>query len=63
MTMSSHKTLWGPQGGIIVSLEKYADTSKGIFQVIQVVITSPVAGKAIALAESLEFGKDMQNKS
>ena len=22
MTMSSHKTLWGPQGGIIVSLRK-----------------------------------------
>src|SRR5678809_1681419 len=27
MTMSSHKTLWGPQGGIIVSLERYADLS------------------------------------
>ena len=23
MTMSSHKTLWGPQGGIIVSVEKH----------------------------------------
>jgi glycine hydroxymethyltransferase len=28
MTMSSHKTLWGPQGGIIVSLEKYSEAIK-----------------------------------
>src|ERR671927_405061 len=28
MTMSSHKTLWGPQGGIIVSFEKRADAIK-----------------------------------
>src|ERR687884_883697 len=60
MTMSSHKTLWGPQGGIIVSAEKYADMiKKAIFPGN----TSShhlhhVAGKAIALAESLEFGKD-----
>jgi glycine hydroxymethyltransferase len=60
MTMSSHKTLWGPQGGIIVSLEKYADSiKKAIFPGN----TSShhlhhVAGKAIALAESLEFGKE-----
>ena len=60
MTMSSHKTLWGPQGGIIVSLEKYADKiKKAIFPGN----TSShhlhhVAGKAIALAESLEFGKE-----
>jgi glycine hydroxymethyltransferase len=57
--MSSHKTLWGPQGGIIVSLEKHAEAiKKGIFPGN----TSShhlhhVAGKAIALAESLEFGK------
>jgi glycine hydroxymethyltransferase len=60
MTMSSHKTLWGPQGGIIVSLERYADSiKKAIFPGN----TSShhlhhVAGKAIALAESLEFGKE-----
>jgi glycine hydroxymethyltransferase len=60
ITMSSHKTLWGPQGGIIVSLEKHADSiKKAIFPGN----TSShhlhhVAGKAIALAESLEFGKD-----
>jgi glycine hydroxymethyltransferase len=58
--MSSHKTLWGPQGGIIVSFEKRADAiKKAIFPGN----TSShhlhhVAGKAIALAESLEFGKD-----
>ena len=60
MTMSSHKTLWGPQGGIIVSLERYAASiKKAIFPGN----TSShhlhhVAGKAIALAESLEFGKE-----
>jgi glycine hydroxymethyltransferase len=60
MTMSSHKTLWGPQGGIIVSLEKHAETiKKAVFPGN----TSShhlhhVAGKAIALAESLQFGKD-----
>lgn len=60
MTMSSHKTLWGPQGGIIVSLEQHADSiKKAIFPGN----TSShhlhhVAGKAIALAESLEFGKE-----
>ncbi|MGN6614625.1 MAG: serine hydroxymethyltransferase, partial [Candidatus Nitrosocosmicus sp.] len=60
MTMSSHKTLWGPQGGIIVSLEKYAESiKKAIFPGN----TSShhlhhVAGKAIALAEILEFGKE-----
>lgn len=59
MTMSSHKTLWGPQGGIIVSYEKHAEViKKAIFPGN----TSShhlhhVAGKAIALAESLEFGK------
>jgi glycine hydroxymethyltransferase len=60
MTMSSHKTLWGPQGGIIVSLEKHSEPiKKAIFPGN----TSShhlhhVAGKAIALAESLEFGKN-----
>jgi glycine hydroxymethyltransferase len=60
ITMSSHKTLWGPQGGIIVSREKHAESiKKAIFPGN----TSShhlhhVAGKAIALAESMEFGKD-----
>jgi glycine hydroxymethyltransferase len=58
--MSSHKTLWGPQGGIIVSLQKHAESiKKAIFPGN----TSShhlhhVAGKAVALAESLEFGKE-----
>lgn len=60
MTMSSHKTLWGPQGGIIVSVEQYSDSiKKAIFPGN----TSShhlhhVAGKAVALAESLEFGEE-----
>ena len=60
VTMSSHKTLWGPQGGIIISLEKHAEAiKKAVFPGN----TSShhlhhVAGKAIALAESLQFGKD-----
>lgn len=60
MTMSSHKTLWGPQGGIIVSVEKYAEPiKKAIFPGN----TSShhlhhVAGKAIALAEALEFAEE-----
>lgn len=60
MTMSSHKTLWGPQGGIILSKNKYAEAiKKAIFPGN----TSShhlhhVAGKAIALAESLEFGEE-----
>src|ERR671939_1279080 len=59
MTMSSHKTLWGPQGGIIVSKEKHSEQiKKAVFPGN----TSShhlhhVAGKAVALAESLEFGK------
>lgn len=60
MTMSSHKTLWGPQGGIIVSLEKYGESiKKAIFPGN----TSShhlhhVAGKAIALSEIIEFGEE-----
>src|SRR5919112_3681068 len=59
MTMSSHKTLWGPQGGCIVSYARHAEQiKKAVFPGN----TSShhlhhVAGKAIALAESLEFGK------
>src|ERR687895_283472 len=59
ISMSSHKTLWGPQGGCIVSYAKHAENiKKAIFPGN----TSShhlhhVAGKAIALAESLEFGK------
>ncbi len=60
MTMSTHKTLFGPQGGIILSYDKYAEAiKKAVFPGV----TSShhlhnVAGKAIALAEMLAFGRD-----
>jgi len=60
MMMSTHKTLFGPQGGAVVSWEKYADQIKKA--------TFPsntsnhhlhtVAGKAVAFAEMLEFGRE-----
>ncbi len=60
MTLSTHKTLFGPQGGAILSSEQYSDQiKKAVFPGN----TSnhhlhSVAGKAIAFAEMLEFGKD-----
>lgn len=60
MTMSTHKTLFGPQGGMIVGFEKHAEAIKKA--------TFPgttsshhlhhVAGKAIAFAEMLQFGRE-----
>ena len=60
MTGSTHKTLFGPQGGIVVSWNKYADKIKRA--------TFPgnvsnhhlhhLSGKAIAFAEMLAFGKE-----
>ncbi len=60
MTMSTHKTLFGPQGGMILSFEKHAEAIKKA--------TFPgntsnhhlhhVAGKAVALAEMLQFGNE-----
>lgn len=60
MMMSTHKTLFGPQGGTVVSWEKYAEQIKKA--------TFPsntsnhhlhtVAGKAVAFAEMLEFGRE-----
>jgi len=57
--MSTHKTLFGPQGGAVISFEKYAEQIKKA--------TFPsntsnhhlhnLAGKAVAFAEMLEFGK------
>ena len=57
---STHKTLPGPQGGVILSWEKYAD------QIKQAVFPSNVsnhhlhhvAGKAVAFAEMLAFGRE-----
>src|SRR5271157_3908708 len=60
MTLSTHKTLFGPQGGAVFSWNKYADKIKaGAFPG-----TSSnhhlhhVAGKAVAFAEFLEFGEE-----
>ncbi len=59
MTLSTHKTLFGPQGGAILGSTKYAEEiKKAVFPGT----TSNhhlhgVAGKALAFAEFLEFGK------
>ncbi len=60
MTMSTHKTLFGPQGGMILAFERHAEPiKKAVFPGN----TSShhlhnVAGKAVALAEMLEFGQE-----
>ena len=60
MTMSTHKTLFGPQGGLVLSFEKYGEAiKKATFPGL----TSShhihhMAAKAITFAEILEFGKD-----
>src|SRR3990170_4075430 len=60
MTMSTHKTLFGPQGGLVLGFEKYGDAiKKATFPGL----TSShhihhMAAKAITFAEALEFGKD-----
>ncbi len=59
VTLSTHKTLFGPQGGAVLSWNKYADKIK----VASFPGTSSnhhlhhVAGKAIAFAEFIEFGE------
>jgi len=63
MTMSTHKTLFGPQGGLVLSNEKFGNAiKKATFPGL----TSShhihhMAGKAITFAEALEFGKDYAN--
>ncbi len=60
MTMSTHKTLFGPQGGLVLGFEKHAEAiKKATFPGL----TSShhihhMAAKAITFAEALEFGKD-----
>jgi glycine hydroxymethyltransferase len=60
MTTSTHKTLFGPQGGLVLGFERYADAiKKAIFPGL----TSShhihhMAAKAITFAEALEFGKE-----
>ena len=60
MTMSTHKTLFGPQGGLVLGFEEHEEIiKKSTFPGL----TSShhihhMAGKAVAFAEALEFGKD-----
>ena len=60
MTMSTHKTLFGPQGGLVLGKESHAE---GIKKAMFPGLTSShhihhMAAKAVAFAEALEFGKD-----
>ena len=60
MTMSTHKTLFGPQGGLVLGSTEHED---GIKKAMFPGLTSShhihhMAGKAVAFAEALEFGKD-----
>jgi len=59
MTASTHKTIPGPQGGIVLSWEKFSDKIKrAVFPGnVSNHHLHHVAGKAIAFAEMLEFGK------
>ena len=60
MTMSTHKTLFGPQGGLVLGSTKHEDAiKKATFPGM----TSShhihhMAAKAVAFAETLHFGKD-----
>ena len=60
MTMSTHKTLFGPQGGLVLGSEEHAEPIKkatfpGLTSSHHI---NNMAGKAVAFAEALEFGKD-----
>ena len=65
MTMSTHKTLFGPQGGLVLGFEKHAESiKKAMFPGL----TSShhihhMAAKAVAFAEALEFGKDYASQT
>ncbi len=60
MTASTHKTLPGPQGGIILSWEKFAEKiKKSVFPGnLSNHHLHHVAGKAIAFAEMMAFGRE-----
>lgn len=60
VTMSTHKTLFGPQGGLVLGSKRHAEPIK---RAVFPGLTSShhihlVAAKAIAFAEMLEFGRD-----
>jgi len=60
VTMSTHKTLFGPQGGLVLGFEKFGDAiKKATFPGL----TSShhihhMAAKAITFTEAIEFGRD-----
>lgn len=59
MTMSTHKTLFGPQGGLVLGSEDHAEAIKkatfpGLTSSHHI---NNMAAKAVAFAEALEFGK------
>lgn len=60
MTLSTHKTLFGPQHGGVVSWEKYADQIKraAFPGMVSNHHLHAVAGVAVACAEMLEFGEE-----
>ena len=58
--MSTHKTLFGPQGGLVLGSEEHEEPIKkatfpGLTSSHHI---NNMAGKAVAFAEALEFGKD-----
>jgi len=65
MTMSTHKTLFGPQGGLVLGFERHAEPiKKAMFPGL----TSShhihhMAAKAVAFAETLEFGKEYASQT
>ena len=65
MTMSTHKTLFGPQGGLVLGFEKHAEPiKKAMFPGL----TSShhihhMAAKAVAFAEALELGKEYASQT
>ncbi|MDW8360129.1 MAG: serine hydroxymethyltransferase [Candidatus Caldarchaeum sp.] len=64
MTVSTHKTLAGPQHGMVVSWNKYAEKLKQVAfpGLLSNHHLHAVAGVAIALAEALAFYKDYAMK-
>ncbi len=60
MSLSTHKTLFGPQHGGVVSWDKYADQIKraAFPGMLSNHHLHAVAGVAVACAEMLEFGKE-----
>lgn len=59
MTMSTHKTLFGPQRGMIASFEKYAEALKtaAFPGMLSNHHLNTLAGLAVALCEFKEFGR------